>query len=557
MLRDLVVENLGVIERVDLELSGGSSALTGETGAGKTLLVSAMGLLLGDRSDRSLIRQGARAARIEARFELGEDHPALRALTAQDLLEAGERELVISRTVAEGGGKVRINGRLAPVSVLAEIGPSLVEVAGQHEHQRLSSRPHQLALLDSFAGPRAVELAAGVAAAVSTARQARSRAERSEAGERERVRELDRLRREIAEIERADIHEGESEELRIDAARLEHSAAIGAAIEAGRSSLEREGGGVERVREAAAALEKVTDADPALAPLVERLVSAALELDDVAQELGVRVPNEDPGALEAIRERLALLRSLQRRFGEEDDEVLAYLAQARAAVDRLEDASLDIERARREAQEREAEAQSLAEELSAIRATAAARLGQVVTDILATLAMGSTTIEVALEPCALCERGLETVELRASSPGHAPRPISKIASGGELSRLSLALRLASGASSDSLPSTMIFDEVDAGVGGEAARAVGRALADLARRTGVQVLVVTHLPQVAAFADSHHRVRKTVAGGSTTATVDRLVDDDRVAELSRMLAGLPDSARAREHAQELLEIATGG
>ena len=555
MLRDLVVENLGVIERADLELSQGSSALTGETGAGKTLLVSAMGLVMGDRSDRSLIRHGAREARVEARFELPEGHAALAALREQDLLDPDEREVVVVRTVAEGGGKVRINGRLAAVSVLAELAPWLVEIAGQHEHQRLSSRKQQLALLDGFAGARAVELAGRVTEAVRLAARARAEAERLEAGERERARELDSLRREIAEIEAADIREGESAELKAEAGRLEHSAAITEAIVAARSALEREGGGVDRIREAASVVEKIVDLDPGLAPLVARLTSATLELEDVAQELGARTPNIDPGTLEETRRRLGVLDGLHRRFGDDDADVLAYLTAARERGARLENASLDIERTRSQAEETEVQARVLAEELSKIRRGAAERLRMEVEGLLAGLAMGSTTVELAIEPRDLYEGGLETVELRVASPGQVPRPISKVASGGELSRIALALRLASGASSF-FPSTMIFDEVDAGVGGEAARAVGKALADLARRTGVQVLVVTHLPQVAAFADSHHRVQKSITGGSTTARVERLVDDERVAELSRMLAGLPDSERAREHAQELLEMASG-
>jgi DNA repair protein RecN (Recombination protein N) len=555
MLRDLVVENLGVIERADLELSEGSCALTGETGAGKTLLVSAMGLLLGDRSDRSLIRHGAREARVEARFDLCAGHPALEVLIDKDLVEPNERELVVSRAIAEGGGKVRINGRLAPVATLAEIGPSLVEIAGQHEHQRLGSRRQQLALLDDFAGERAQDLAGRVANAVTTAARARTEADRLESGERERARDLDRLQREIAEIEGAALREGESDELKVEAARLEHAAAISSAIADARSSLEREGGAVDEIRAAASSLDHVVERDPNLVLLLQRLESATLDLDDVAQELRDCVPNAEPGALEDLRSRLAMLKTLHRKFGADDAAVLSYLREAKATAGRLEDATLDIERARREAQEREAEAEALAGELSTIRAHAAVGLQREVEAILETLAMGSTSIEVTIEPRALYEGGLETVELRAANPGQVPRPISKVASGGELSRISLALRLAS-ASSSAFASTMIFDEVDAGVGGEAARSVGRALADLAQRTGVQVLVVTHLPQVAAFADSHLKIKKTVTSDTTSASVERLDEDGRVAELSRMLAGLPDSDRAREHAQELLEMASG-
>ncbi|MDP9068070.1 MAG: DNA repair protein RecN [Actinomycetota bacterium] len=553
MLRELIVENLGVIERAELELDPGGSALTGETGAGKTLLVSALGLLLGGRADRSLIRHGAAAARVEARFHLVAGHPALAALEDQGLVEPGDIEVVISRTIAEAGGKVRINGRLAAASLLAEVGPLLAEIAGQHEQHRLGSKRYQLELLDAYIGGDALGLAREVAEAVRQASAARRTVDELETGARERERELDVLHYEMQEIEAASPGAGESDELRSEAARLEHAEAIAAAVAVARAALEDEGGALDRLREAGVALSRVTDRDPSLEPLVARLDPVVVELDDVARDLAHCLPSLDPDALEVVRQRLATLTRLQRKYGVDDADVLAYLERCRARAASLEGASSDIDRCVAEAEKHEARARSLAEELSRLRAAAAPRLQKEIEDILGSLAMAGTQIQIALQPAELYEGGLETVELRAGSAGHPPRPIAKVASGGELSRIALALRLATGRGTPSAP-TVVFDEVDAGIGGEAARAVGRALADLARGSGIQVLVVTHLPQVAAFLNSHHRVQRVLSGGAASATVEPLTGKARVEELSRMLAGLPESDTAREHAQELLEVA---
>ncbi|MFP5352009.1 MAG: DNA repair protein RecN [Actinomycetota bacterium] len=554
MLNELVVENLGVIERAELELVAGSSALTGETGAGKTLVVSALSLLLGGRADRTLIRHGASQARVEARFTLDAAHPARAALLAADLIDEDAVELVVSRSIAEGGGKVRIDGRLATVSTLAEIGPTLVEIAGQHEHQRITSAADQLLLVDLFSGPRALDLRREVSASVRAAAAAVRRAEELEAGERERERELDVVRFEAAEISAAALREGERDELIARAGVLEHAETIAEAIAATRAYLDDERGATGSVRQAADSLGRAAERDPALSGPTQRLLSAAVELEDVSLELARAMPSSDPEALEGIRERIGEIDRLRRKYGDTEAEILAYLDKASARLLELERATGDVEVARREAVAETERATELATELSSIRREAAPRLASEVNDILASLAMGSSTLEVGVTDAALYEGGLDTVELRVASTGHPSRPIGKIASGGELSRLALALRLATGRSAG-FASTLVFDEVDAGVGGEAARAVGAALAELARSSGVQVVVVTHLPQVAAAADAHMRVvRVPAADGSASALVERLDGPARVEELSRMLAGLPDSETARDHAQELLDIA---
>lgn len=555
MLRELIVENLGVIQRAELELEPGSSAVTGETGAGKTLLVSAMALVMGRRADSTLIRSGATQARVEALFRLRPDHPVLGLLRERDLLEPGESDVVVTRTVSEGGGKVRINGRLSNVTTLAEIVAPLVEIAGQHDHQTLSSGSRQRRLLDAYAGSEAVDLARSVASSVRAANDAAARAEQLLAGQRERERELDVLRYEIDEISAVMPVAGESESLKAEADRMEHGEAIATAVEEAAAHLDADGAASDLVRAASAALARVADRDPLVERLVARLDALALELDDISGEVAARRPSVDPADIEAIRDRLGALARLHRKYGDDDASVLDYLQKARDRIDELEGPALDVDRARHEAETLHAEATESARRLSELRLKAATKLGLEVSGVLGSLAMEGTELHVLLAPTELHEGGLEQVEFRIASPGHEPRPISRVASGGELSRIALALRLAAGAAAEPA-STMIFDEVDAGVGGEAARAVGEHLADLARAAGIQVLVVTHLPQVAAFADRHHRVRKEVLAGVTTATVATLEGGERVEELSRMLAGLPDSDRAREHAQELLEMAAG-
>jgi len=554
MLRELVVENLGVIQRADLELGAGSNALTGETGAGKTLVVSALGLLLGARAERSLIRHGAAEARVEARFCLDADHPALASLRETELLGPDETEVVVTRSVVEGGGKARINGHIVTVSTLVALAPALVEIAGQHEHQRISSPKDQTMLLDHFVGSDATALRREVGAAVRAAARALREAEELESGERERQRELDVLRFEISEIAAVEVSEGERQTLVAEARRLEHAETIGAAAARARSHLDDEGGAAALARAAAGFVGEAVDRDPGLGPLAERLTSAALEMDDVALELARVTPTIDPVALAEVRDRIGAIDSLLRKYGDDEREILSYKERSENRATELEAAAGGAETARREAMLQQEHARELAGTLSELRREAAPRLATEIGRMLSSLAMDTSAFTVSVEETDLHEGGLDRVEMLLGLEGQPALPISKVASGGELSRLALALRLATGASSG-FASTLVFDEVDAGVGGAAARSVGRCLAELATTGDVQVVVVTHLPQVAAFADTHLRVvRSTTAAGSSSAVVERLEAEARLEELSRMLAGLPESDRAREHAQELLDIA---
>lgn len=555
MLTDLMVEGLGVIDHAEVTFAQGSSAITGETGAGKTLVVAAVGLLLGDRAEKVLVRQGAQQARVQGRFLLPRDHPAIKGLIARELVEppdGEEVELILTRTVRPTrAATARVNDQLVTAAVLMEIAPDLVEIAGQHEHGRISDPVWQRRTLDAFGGPQSAELAGRVADHWREASRARRRLDELTSSQRARERELDLVRFEISEIEGAGIEPGEEEKLTTDARRLEQAEAIERSVGSALDSLKGDDGVLDRLSGTGHELASIAN-DDALAELRGRIEQVQLEVGDIASELAQLLITPDPSALEAMRDRLGTFARLKRKYGESTTEVLRYLEDAKARSAELESAGEDTARWSAAAESAETAARKGAEELSQQRAKSAAVLQAEVTNLLDDLALAGATFEVRLIDRDLYEGGLESVEfLVAANPGETPRSVAKVASGGELSRIALALHLLT---SGSTAPTMIFDEVDAGVGGEAAQAVGRALGDLGRGSNRQVIIVTHLPQVAAFSDSQYRVIKEAAGERASATVEKVEGDERIAELSRMLAGLPDSERAQEHAQELLDLA---
>lgn len=556
MLTELVVEGLGVIARAELEFGAGASVLTGETGAGKTLVVAALGLLAGDRSDRGLVRDSATEARVEARFVVPSDHAAVSALCSLGLPQPTEEdvEILVSRTLQGDGrsGRVRINGRLATVGSLAEVGGALVEIAGQHAARTVGVPAQQRLLLDSYAGEEALQAADELGATVRGLAALEREMQELDSTQRARERELDVVRYEISEISKAELREGELAQLTADAARLEHAESLALSLGAAAEALRGDGGAQDLIGRAEGEVAAAVSRDPALGHLLERLAAVGIEVADVATDLIRSLVTPDPAALEAIQQRLATLGRLRRKYGDDEAQILGYLERAAARALELEGSDAAAAHLQQELDRCRGEAHALAARLTALRVAAAPRLGEVMERMLAELALPESRFEVRLVERELFEGGAEAVVFHVSTnPGEAPRPLAKVASGGELSRIALALHLLASSPEDR---TMVFDEVDAGVGGRAAQSVGRALARLARARGIQVLVVTHLPQVAAFADAHYLVQKEQYAGRTDAVVTRLADGERVDELSRMLAGMPESERAREHAQELLDIA---
>lgn len=546
MLRELHIAGLGVIEDLDLELHPGLNVLTGETGAGKTMVTVGLALALGARGSPSLVRRGSGRARVEARF----DAPPTPA-TAE---WAEDGEVVLARTISEDGrGSARVGGQIVPVSTLATLAPELVEIHGQGQHQRLLSAGAQTRFLDRFAGRDHMQRVARYSDAHDRLREVRASLGELDRAARDREREKDLLAYQVREIEAAALRPGELSTLAVEEARLSHAERLLDRAQVAEAALTSEEGGVDALREAAAAVAEAAALDPGAGDLAARLQEAAEE----AAELGraVRAYREsvdlDPDRLEAVRERIHALRALERKYGDGEEGILAYLARAR---DRL--ASLlgtDDERGAlgRELEELVGEAERLAGEVSAGRARAAPGLRDALGRELRELGMEGASVEVVLRPQEeLGPGGRERVEILFSAgPGQPPLPLARVASGGELSRTMLACRSVL-ADLDDVP-TLVFDEVDAGIGGRAGLAVGRRLARLA--TSRQVLVVTHLPQIACFADRHIRVEKR--GG--TATVQVLDEAGRVAEVSRMLSGLPESEAAATHAEELLSEAARG
>jgi DNA repair protein RecN (Recombination protein N) len=573
MLEEIRIASLGVIEESVLELGPGFTAITGETGAGKTMVVTALGLLLGGRADSGAVRTGAKAARVEGLLRVPEGAPWTQPLTARVDEVGGAVEdgaLVVARQIsAEGRSRAFAGGASVPVGTLSELIDPLVAVHGQSDQHRLLQVSAQRDALDRFAGARAAKLRQDYTRCHAELRATEAELAEVSATARERVREADLLRFGLGEIEQVDPRPGEDAELAAEEARLGFSDTLRGAAEQARELLSAEDGGPDALGAVSAArklLDGVRDHDPEAAALADRLAEVSYLLSDVAADVSSYASglDTDPLRLAAVSERRAALTALTRKYGETVDEVLAWAEQGTRRLLELDGTDERIDELRARVAELRTRLAEHGAALSAVRSKAAAKLAKVVTDELTALAMPHARVTVAVtqhdDPDGLPlggrtvrfgPTGLDDVELLlAANTGAEPRPLTKGASGGELSRVMLAVEVAL-AATNPVP-TFVFDEVDAGVGGKAAVEVGRRLALLARHA--QVLVVTHLPQVAAFADQHVVVVKSSDGTVTTSGLTSLDDDGRVKELSRMLAGLEDSDTALAHAEELLATA---
>lgn len=575
VLEEMRIRSLGVIDDAVVELSPGFTAVTGETGAGKTMVVTSLGLLLGGRADPALVRIGAKAAVVEGRVVLRPDAPA--ALRAQEAgAELDEGALLISRTVsAEGRSRAHVGGRSVPVGLLGELADDLVAVHGQTDQQGLLRPARQRQALDRYAGDAVTVPLEKYAGAYRRLRAVAVELEEITTRARERAQEADLLRFGLDEIAALEPLPGEDAELAAEAERLGHAESLASAAQAAHGALAgdvEDPEGVDAntlVAGAHRALESVRSHDPVLGGLADRIGELGILLADVAGELAGYADDldADPLRLAAVEERRAALTQLVRKYGDADGGLGAVLEWAERGSKRLLELDGDDERIGELTAERDGlrgELSALAQALTDARTEAAARFAADVTAELASLAMpharvtfdirqteDAEGVEVGGRPVAYGPSGADEVELLlAPHPGAQPRPIAKGASGGELSRVMLAVEVVF-AGSDPVP-TYLFDEVDAGVGGKAAVEVGRRLAKLAK--SAQVVVVTHLPQVAAFADRQLLVEKTVDGSVTRSGVTVLEGEDRIRELSRMLAGQEDSQTARAHAEELLEAA---
>jgi DNA repair protein RecN (Recombination protein N) len=578
MFEEIRIQSLGVIESSTLELGPGLTVITGETGAGKTMIVTALGLLMGGRADTGAVRTGAKAARVEGVVHAGA-LPGFAAAVEELGGEAEDERVLLARNISgEGRSRAFVGGASVPASQLADLADDLVAVHGQSDQHRLLRPAAQRDALDRFGG-------ADIAALLYTYVQLHAELAATEVeltdvvtSARERAREADLLRFGLEEVEAVSPTPGEDTELAAEESRLGFADTLRTAAEQAREALSAENGGPDALGATAAArrlLDGVRDHDPAAADLADRLAEVSYLLSDVAADVASYASGleADPSRLAAVSERRAALTGLTRKYGETIDEVLAWSAAASERLvdlDHTDDQILELRELRHGLREKLADA---AAALSEARTAAAARLAEVVTGELGLLAMPHAEVSLAVTqndavpatgeetgsaPLQVGERwlrytatGLDEVEfLLAANTGSDPRPLHKGASGGELSRVMLALEVALAGTSP-VP-TFVFDEVDAGVGGKAAVEVGLRLARLARTA--QVLVVTHLPQVAAYADRHVVVSKSSDGTVTTSGLTVLDEAERVRELSRMLAGMEESDTALAHARELLDTA---
>ena len=550
-LTELTVENLAVIERARLPISPGFTVLTGETGAGKSLVVDALALALGARAATDQVRSGTDAARVEAVFTdvaSDEDDPLA------DVLAAGEGMAIIRREVgADGRSLVRVNDRSVTVGGLATLGARLAEIHGQHEQQRLLAGDRQLALLDRFG-----ELdgrVADVAAAHRAWRGTVAQAAEMLTDEHELARRVELLRHQVDEITAAAAQPGEDEALERQLRSATHAEAIARAADAAVRALRDESAGLDALATARAELAQAAALDERFAALAERAGSLEAEAVELARDVADAAERQelDPATRAAAEERLALLYDLRRKYGETLEAVIGFGEESSEELERLEQQDTIREQLRADEARQRAELDKAAATLGRERRKAARELAKRVNGELPALGLPAGAFDVAVEAAEVGLNGADRVTFTfAPNPGEPARPLGRIASGGEASRLSLALKVVL-AGADETP-VLVFDEVDAGIGGRHATALGERLRDLARFH--QVLCVTHLAQVAAFADVHVHVGKQVVDGRTVAEATVLDADARATELAAMLAGEGAGDEARAAADALLRAAAG-
>lgn len=573
MIEEIRISSLGVIDESVLELGPGLNVVTGETGAGKTMLVTALGLLLGARADAGAVRNGAKSARVEGIVVLDAGHPAavpVARLTDELGGEIEDGSLVLARQLsAEGRSRAFLGGASVPVSALQGVADHLVAVHGQSDQHRLLQAEAQRAAVDGFAGSTLRPVKDRYATAYTALKQVEAELSDVLGAARERAREADVLRLGLAEIEAVAPVPGEDVALAHEEGRLGFADTLRTAAEAAREALSSDEENPDALGAAAAArraLDSVREHDEEAGRLADRVTEVTYLLSDVAADVASYATGleTDPARLAVVSDRRAALTALTRKYGETVDEVLGWAAAAAERLLDLDNSEERIEQLRAERSRLRDELATVAGELSGARSAAGAALSAAVSDELTGLAMPHARVEITVSRTEdehglalqggtwrFGPHGIDQIEiLLAANTGSEPRPLNKGASGGELSRVMLAIEVVLAGTSP-VP-TFVFDEVDAGVGGKAAVEIGRRLAALA--STAQVLVVTHLPQVAAFADRHIVVAKSSDGTVTTSGLQTLTEDGRVLELSRMLAGMEASESAMAHAQELLGVA---
>lgn len=554
MLSHLQIKNFALIDDLSIELGDGFNVLTGETGAGKSIIIDAITAILGERISSEMIRTGADKAVVEAAFDLSGNERA-HSKAAELGFDMEDGMLLISREISSTGkSQCRINGRLSTISMLKELTSGLIDVHGQHEHQWLLDAQKHLDILDQWCGPEAVELRSKTAELYSNLRKLKDELEQLKRDERERARLLDLYEFQRNEIEAAKLSAGEDEELMAERSRLAnaeklhelaseiYSVLSGSGLESGASDL---------LSSALSQVQSMAALDESLSSVVQDIETALYAAEQA--QTAIRAYRDDiefnPEKLEAVEERLDLIRTLKRKYGDTIEEINAYGAEVAGKVAGLANSEERAAELTEQIEKVEDELLGVARRLSDLRKVRASEFAKAVEAELADLAMSSTRFDVSFTECEPGSRGIDAVEFVISpNPGEPLKPLAKIASGGETSRVMLALKTVA-AGADKVP-TLIFDEIDTGIGGRTAQILGQKLAVVAQMA--QVMCVTHLPQIASRANHHYSVEKSVKGDRTLVSIRLLKNDDRVDEIARMLGGTEDSQTAAQHAREMLE-----
>ncbi|GIV15797.1 MAG: DNA repair protein RecN [Armatimonadota bacterium] len=550
MLVELAVEQIAIIDRLNLRFEPGLNVLTGETGAGKSILIDALSLALGERAEAEMLRAGAEHAQVTAVFDISGSvrlQERLQALgvTPEDGLLYLTRELF-----AGGRSQARINGRPVPIATLKAVGDLLVDLHGQHQHQSLFNASEQMRFLDEWCGQKVLSLKAEVGECVREMRSLQRELSTLQADARERAHLLDLYTFQKQEIEQARLTPGEEEELLAEERRLAHAEKLFATAETAYELLTAgEPAAIDLLAQAVRTLEEILPIDADLQPLVENLQNALYTAQDASAELRAYRDRVEfnPERLSEVQDRLHLIRTLKRKYGDTVEAVLDYLREVTEKMERLQGGEERAEELASALRQKEEKAQQLAAELSRLRREGARRFEQAVAQELSELAMPRARFEVKLAPKPLETDGADAVEfLIAPNPGEPPRPLSRIASGGELSRVMLAIKSVLAGVED-VP-TLVFDEIDIGIGGRTAGVVGEKLQSLSRQR--QILCITHLPQIASRARWHLLIEKREAEGRTVTAVTPVEGEARVHEIARMLGDTGEGAL--RHAREMLE-----
>jgi DNA repair protein RecN (Recombination protein N) len=551
MIVELNVENIAIIEKSQVTLGPGFTVLTGETGAGKSLLVDAIELALGARAESELVRSGATKARATLTFDLTA-HPELAGRCAELGAQTEDGLLFIQREVfAEGRSQCRINGKLAPATVVKQVGQLLVDLHGQHDHQSLLHPERHLGFLDAWIGKAAKGLLEQIARLHAKSKELEARLSAFRTGTREREQRVDLLRFQISEIEAAAPAPGEYDALKAELSRLQNAERLlQAAHGAMRAVSGFDGSARDQIAAAVRELEEAQRLDESMAPALEAFRTALYTLEDGAAELGRYVDGIEasPDRLQQVAERIDALNSLRRKYGDDESSVLSYLERAKRELDTLSADVSSEEELAAELEEADVSLWKLCNELSTLRQERARDFVALVQEQLADLAFERGRFDARFGEKSVDATGADAMEfLFSANQGEPVRPLSKIASGGELSRLMLAIKTVLADRAD-VP-TLVFDEVDAGLGGRAASVVGKKLDELARHA--QVLVISHLPQIAACATTHMAIEKIEAKGRTATRLRELRGDERAQEIARMLSGDLAADAALGHAKAML------